>query len=318
MKYFDFYKTVINCKNIDEVFDYLIKNLKPSILLWSYFVNWEKVFKNTKKVEIALNNLNYLIGKENFDEEFRFLIKQNPQIAKVIPALVVRDGSNTSKFKILVDYKQKRLAYVDYDFTKNNLTADDIDKYLTFVKEAGLKDLIVSQKIKNLVDYMIGVEAGLDSNGRKNRGGHCMESIVEFFIGDLCKRKGYDYLKEANAAKIKEKWNIVVPVDKSSRRYDFVINNGKELFILETNFYGGGGSKLKSTAGEYRSLFDVLEGNFKFIWITDGYGWKSTARPLRETFNHNEYLFTLDMLEKGILDSLIIFKKPNGSKYPRP
>ncbi|MCX6789071.1 MAG: type II restriction endonuclease [Candidatus Gribaldobacteria bacterium] len=304
MKFIPFYKEKLKCQNEDEVFDYLIKNLKPSILLWSYFVNWEKVFGNTKKIEIALNNLNYLIGKENFDDEFRFLIKQNPEIAKIIPALVVRDGSNTSKFKILVDYKQKKFVYEEYDFTKSNLTADDIERYLTFVKEAGLNALIVSQKIKNLVDYMIGVEAGLDSNGRKNRGGHCMENIVEFFISDLCKRKGYEYLKEANADKIKEKWNIVVPVDKSSRRYDFVVNNGKELFIFETNFYGGGGSKLKSTAGEYRNLFDVLSSKLKFVWVTDGYGWKSITRPLRETFNHNEYLFSLDMLENGILEKL--------------
>ena len=95
-----------------------------------------------------------------------------------------------------------------------------------------------------------------------------------------------------------------MPVDKSSRRYDFVIDNGKELFIVETNFYGGSGSKLKSTAGEYRNLFDVLNNKYKFIWITDGMGWKTTTKPLRETFNHNDYLFNLSMLEKGILEFL--------------
>ena len=305
MKYLNFYNDVLKCKNHDEVFDNFIKNLKPSILLWSYFVNWEKVFGNTKKIEIALNSLNYLIGKENFDDEFRFLLKQNPEIAKAIPALVVRDGSNSSKFKILVDYKQKKFIYEDYDFTKNNHSAEDIAKYLVFIRESGLKDLIVSRKIKNLVDYMIGVEAGLDSNGRKNRGGHCMENIVEFFIQDLCKRKGFEYLKEATAKKIEEKWRFNIPVDKSSRRYDYAIKNGKELFIFETNFYGGGGSKLKSTAGEYRNLFDILNGQYKFIWITDGFGWKSIARPLRETFNHNDYVFSLYMLEKGILEFLI-------------
>lgn len=305
MKNLNFYKEVLSCNNENDVFNYFIKNLKPSILLWSYFVNWEKVFDNTKKIEIALNNLNYLVGKNNFDDEFRFLIKQNPDVVKAIPALIVRDGDNSSKFKILVDYKQKKFIYEDYDFGKDNPSDVDIERYLTFVKESGLKDLIVSQKIKNLVDYMIGVEAGIDSNGRKNRSGHCMENIIEFFIKDLCKSKGFDYLKEANADKIKEKWGYDVPVDKSSRRYDFVVNNDKEIYIFETNFYSGGGSKLKSTAGEYRNLFDVLGGKHKFIWITDGFGWNSTLRPLRETFNHNEFLFNLDMLEKGILEHLI-------------
>jgi type II restriction enzyme len=305
MKLLSFYKKKLECKNENEVFNYFIKNLKPSILLWSYFVNWAKVFENTRKIEVALNNLNYLIGKKDFDKEFKFLIKQYPEVVKVIPALVVRDGNNTGKFNLLVDYKKKKLVYKNYDFTKKNFTNKDVEKYLTFVKETGLKDLITSQKIKNLVDYMIGVEAGLDSNGRKNRGGHSMEDIVEFFIADLCKNKGFKYLKEATSEKIKKEWGFSVPVDKSSRRYDYVVNKGNELFIFETNFYGGGGSKLKSTAGEYRNLFDVFNGKYKFIWITDGIGWKTAVRPLRETFNHNEYLISLDLLENGILESII-------------
>jgi len=305
MKNLSFYNDILICKTDDEVFDFLISNLKPSNMLWSYFVNWEKVLRNTKQIELALNNLNYLIGKDDFDKEFKFLLKENPNLAKVIPALVVRDGSNKKNFKILVDYKNKKLVYEDYDFTKEKLSDEDIEKYLIFVKETGLKDLIINKKIKNLVDYMIGVEAGLDSNGRKNRGGHAMEDIVEAFIIDLCKKKKFRYLKEANSEKIKQEFGYDVPVDKSSRRYDFVIDNGKELFIFETNFYGGGGSKLKSTAGEYRNLFDVLDGKYKFIWITDGLGWKTTAKPLRETFNHNNYLFSLGMLEKGILETLI-------------
>jgi type II restriction enzyme len=305
MEKLSFYNEKLKCKTEDDVFEFLISNLKPSNRIWSYFVNWEKVFTNTKQIELALNNLNYLIGKDDFDKEFKFLLKENPSIAKVIPALVVRDGSNKKKFKILVDFQNKKLVYEDYDFSKNDISDGDIEKYLHFVQETGLKYLITNKKIKNLVDYMIGVEAGLDSNGRKNRGGHAMENIVEVFIKDVCEKNNFKYLKEANSEKIKNELDYDVPVDKSSRRYDFVIDNGKELFIIETNFYGGGGSKLKSTAGEYRNLSDVLNGKYKFFWITDGIGWKTTAKPLRETFNHNSYLFNLTMLEKGILEFLI-------------
>ena len=305
MKKLVFYKTALDCDTENQVFDFLISNLKPSNTIWSYFVNWEKVFRNTKQIELALNNLNYLIGKDDFNKEFKFLLKENPNIAKVIPALVVRDGSNTKKFKILVDYQNKKLVYEDFDFSKNDISDEDIEKYLYFVKETGLKHLITNKKIKNLVDYMIGVEAGLDSNGRKNRSGHVMENIVEVFIKDICKKNKFKYLKEANAEKIKNELGYGVPVDKSSRRYDFVIDNGKELFIIETNFYGRDGSKIKSTAGEYRSLFDVLNEKYKFVWITDGMGWKTTAKPLRETFNYNDYLFNLAMLEKGILEFLL-------------
>ncbi len=305
MRDITFYKDVLKCKNSDEVFKYLMSTLKPSNMLWSFFVNWGKVFGNTKNIEVALNTLNYLIGKNDFDKEFKFLVKNSPDVVKAIPALVVRDGGNTKKFKILVDYKNKKLVYEDYDFTKTKHTDTDVEKYIKFIKETGLKKLFVSKKIKNLVDYMIGVEAGLDSNARKNRGGDAMEEIVEAFVRDICEKKKCSYLKEANAIKIKAAFGYDVPVDKSSRRYDFVIDNKKELFLFETNFYGGGGSKLKSTAGEYRNLFDVLKGQHKLIWITDGKGWEVTANPLRETFDHNDYLFNLHMLEKGVLGCII-------------
>jgi type II restriction enzyme len=305
MKNLNFYSEILKCKSNDDVFNCLLNNLKPSILLWSYFVNWEKVFKNEKAIEISLNTLNYLIGKKDFDTEFKSLIKQHPEIVKAIPSLIVRDGGNNLKFKILIDYKQKRFVYDDYDFSKVNPNEADIDRYLTFVKETGLKNLITSNKIKNLVDYIIGVEAGIDSNGRKNRSGHSMENIVEFFIQDLCQKRKFRYIKQADANKIKREFNYNVPVDKSSRKYDFVLDSGKELYIFETNFYSGGGSKLKSTAGEYRNLFDVLTNKYKFIWITDGFGWKTTTRPLRETFDHNDYLFNLFMLENEVLNFLI-------------
>lgn len=219
--------------------------------------------------------------------------------------MIVRDGNNTKKFKILVDFQNKKLRYEEFDFTKEKITDEDIEKYLIFVKETGLKDLIVKRNIKNFVDYMIGVEAGLDSNARKNRSGHAMENIVEIFIKDVCEKNNFRYLKEANSEKIKKELGYDVPVDKSSRRYDFVIDNGNELFIIESNFYGGGGSKLKSTAGEYRNLFDVLAGKYKFLWITDGKGWEQTKNPLRETFDHNDFIFNLAMLENGILEYVL-------------
>lgn len=306
MRYIKAYNEKLSCTDDEAVFNYLLSSLKPSTLVWTYFVNWEKVFENVKEIEIGLNILNYLIGKDEFDEEFKGLLGKHPEIVKIIPALVVRDGENTKQLKILVDYKHKKLIYEDYNFDLDNLSEEDIKKCLIFVKETGLKGLLVSKKIKNLVDYMVGVEAGLDSNGRKNRGGTIMEDIVECFIRDICKRNKLEYLKEASAVRIKEKFGLEVPVDKSSRRYDFVARKGREIFIIEVNFYSGGGSKLKATAGEYRDLFNVLKNAHKFIWITDGEGWKTTSRPLRETFDHNDYLLNLNMLEKGLLEEIIL------------
>lgn len=196
MKFLNCYKELLGCSCDDDVFQCMLDNLKPSNNLWSYFVNWEKIYSNVKNIEINLNLLNYLIGKENFDEEFKALIKEQSQVVKILPALVV---SREKKFNILIDYEHKKLVYEEYDFSIKNPTENDINKYLHFVKESGLRDLICSGKIKSLVDYMIGVEAGLDSNGRKSRSGASMGLIVECFIKDLCLKKGYRYISEANA-----------------------------------------------------------------------------------------------------------------------
>ena len=249
MKWLKTYDT-LGLKNEDRVFDYLIKTLKPSLMLWSYFVNWNKVLDNVRSIEINLNILNYLIGKDNFDEEFKTLLREHPEVIQTLPALAVRDGSNTKKFKIIASYENQKIVYEDYDFQKTNPNDEDLEKYLRFVEKTGIKDLFINKSIKNLVDYMTGVEAGLDSNGRKNRSGHSMEDITEAFVREVCKETNSRYLKEANADKIKKEFNVIVPVDKSSRRYDFVINHNDKIYLIETNFYGGGGSKLKSTAGE--------------------------------------------------------------------
>lgn len=305
MKYIDFYREKLNCHSEEEVFQYITNHLKPSIFIWSYFVNWTKVFKNINQIEMGLNLLNYLIGKKDFDREFRALISEHPELFRLVPALIVRGGDHAVDFNILVDYQQKKLVYEEFCFDTDHPSERQIDQALLFIEKTGLKELLVSQRIKNLVDYMIGVETGLDCNGRKNRIGQNMETLMDFFIQDLCHTKGYQYLHQANSNSIRTEWNMEVPQATSSRRYDFVVNTRKELVIIETNFYSGGGSKLKSTAGEYRDLQNFLKGKHKFIWITDGIGWKSTLKPLRETFDSIEHLITLDMIEQGILEAVI-------------
>ena len=301
MKNLDFYPNTLSVEDEEDVFSSFLKNLKPSNMPWKYFVNWEKVFKNIEDIEVELNTLNYLIGQKNFEDSFRALIKKSPNVVKVLPALAVRAGESLTKFKILVDYENGKLKFEEYDFTEYK--PENIDKYIAFLKGIGVQDLLQNKKIKNLVDYMVGVEAGLDSNARKNRAGTTMEEIVEIFIKDFCKKKGYSYKKEANAKLIKDTFGYDIPVDKQNRRYDFVVDTGKEAIIFEVNFYNSkGGSKLKATAGEYIGLYTELKKkNIKFVWITDGPGWLSTKTGLREAFRKIEYVFNLHLLEKGVL-----------------
>jgi hypothetical protein len=158
----------------EQGFENFFETLRPSLKPWDYFVNWEKVYRNTNEIEIHLNIWNYLLGKENFDAEFDKLLEKHPQIVEAIPYLVVRDGDATSIFNVIEDFTDLTKPDTIFDFSKPANTKEDRRLALRFVKETGLIKLFAKDGVKNLVDYVIGVEAGLDSNGRKNRSGTSM------------------------------------------------------------------------------------------------------------------------------------------------
>ena len=289
----------------EQGFEDFYRTLRPSLKLWDFFVNWDKVFRNTKQIEIYLNIWNYLLGKPNFDAEFKSLLKQHPEIVKAIPSLIVRDGSASQTFHIIEDISDLTQPDNLFDFSKPAKTEADIEKALAFVRNTGLVKLFSKDGVKNLVDYAIGVEAGLDSNGRKNRSGTSMDSVVEAYLSDFTKNSKLKFIPQATPKKIKELWGFNVPVDKSSRSFDFAISNGIQLVLMEVNFYGGGGSKLKATAGEYKGLHDLLNlPNVKFVWITDGEGWTTTKLPLKSAYEHIDYVWNLNWLSRGYLEDL--------------
>lgn len=292
---------LLNLKNEDLLFEKITQSFKEKITKWDYFVNWEKVFSNIKPIEKELNLLNFLIGKVDIEKEAFSLIKQYPQVIKAFPTLIaVREKS----IDILID--TKHFIYKNYSFTKGKLSDDECKELAHFVVNSGIGEILKDKKVKNLVDYATGVEVGLDSNGRKNRGGTLMESLVEEFVSDTCQNSGLQYMPQATAKKIKEQWNLDVVVDKSSRQLDFAINKSGKLFFIECNFYGGGGSKLKSTATEYIEMNRYWnKQGIEFIWITDGAGWKSTLKPLREYFDKADYLLNLEMLKDDVLNKIL-------------
>jgi len=181
---------------------------------------------------------------------------------------------------------------------------------LLFFRESGLKDILQNRYIKNLTDYCFGVEVGFDTNARKNRTGTLMENIVSNYIDKFCQENtNFIYIEQATQKRIKEKFDYMIEIDKNSRRFDFALFDKvtKKLFLIEVNFYSGGGSKLKATAGEYQYLNDFIKSQgLEFIWITDGKGWLTALHPLEETFKHNDYVVNLHMLKNKVLKDICI------------
>jgi len=282
-------------------FDTFLSELKPTVADYKYYTDFDKVWRKVGQYKIELNILNSLIGSQNIEKDFEKLVYKYPDVLEAIPILLavrnhkipVVDGED-----LLIDFKPK---------------VPVLQTYLKFMRETGLFSMMESKKIDNLVDYVTGVEVGLDSNARKNRTGTTMENIVESFLrsvselDDLKKEVTKDTLLEQYSVNIDELVSSDPEAYQAAKRFDFVAKKGENIFLIETNFYSSGGSKLNETARSYKSLgqdIDPLE-NVHFLWITDGKGWRTAQGILRETFTTIEHLYNITDLESGILDAVM-------------
>lgn len=282
-------------------FDIWLSGFRPSIADYSYYVDFNKVFRNVDAIRIPLNILNSLIGSKNIEADFKQIVTQYPETLRCIPILLAK-----REFDIMAMDDEGQM---DFHFDKPNYP---IDEYTKFMRKTGLFNLMENHIVNNLVDYVTGIETGLDSNGRKNRGGHLMENLVESFLRKAGLIKGTDYFKEMYIHEIEEKWGIdlssISNNGKAEKRFDFVVKGAQTVYGIETNFYSSSGSKLNETARSYKTI--TLEtdslNNFKFVWFTDGCGWLNARNNLKETFDVLEHLYNISDLEKGIISEIII------------
>ena len=186
-----------------------------------------------------------------------------------------------------------------YNFDEPN---QSVEQYKYFMRKTGLFDMLQNHIISNLYDYVTGVEVGLDSNGRKNRGGHQMEQLVEKFLREA----GVEYFTEKYDREVEVMFGLdlsaITANRTSSKRFDFVVKTANKVFGIETNFYTGGGSKLNETARSYKMIAEESRNvdGFEFVWVTDGKGWLSARRNLNETFLVLPTLYNIRDLEDGI------------------
>lgn len=268
-----------------------------SISDYKYYIDFETVYKNAEKLKLELNMLNSLIGSRTIESDFEKLVVKYPEVLKCIP--------------ILLAVRQNEIVVLDkdgnkfeYNFKEMNYT---LEQYKIFMRETGLFDLIQNHLVNNLYDYVLGVESGLNSNARKNRGGHLMENLVENFIQKAGYVKNENYFKEMDLKLIEEKWKLDMSFfsdnDTATKRFDFVIKTDNCIYGIETNFYAASGSKLNETAKSYELLANKskkVEG-FEFVWFTDGLGWNDAKRNLKETFNVLEHLYNINDLKNDVI-----------------
>ena len=285
-------------------FNAWLGKMRPSINNYDFYVDFEKVYRNVDEIKIELNIMNSLIGSADIEADFAALLDRYPEILKCIPTLLTVRQSEI--------YAQDEEGAFVYNFDRMNYS---VGQYMQFMRKTGLLDLISNHLINNLVDYVLGIETGLDSNGRKNRGGHQMEDLVEAYI----RKTGAEYYKEMYLTDIESKWGVdlsaISAEGTSTKRWDFVVKTQETIFVIETNFYGSGGSKLNETARSYKMIAEEAESvvGVEFVWVTDGGGWRSARRNLEETFNTMQHLYNIDDMENGVFLSL--FKELSATTH---
>lgn len=277
-----------------------LSTMRDSIATWRYYTDFEKVYSNVESIKVELNILNSLIGSRNIENEFKRLLKEYPKTLKVVPILLAK--------------REKEIKIADaegeflFNFSKPNYT---IEEYTKFMRETGLFDLLENHIINNLVDYVTGVEVGMDTNGRKNRTGNAMEDLVESYLVKHGLVKGVFYFKEMTKSEIEERFNLdlncISNQGKTEKRFDFVLYVNGHVYACECNFYESSGSKLNETARSYKNLAiesKQVEG-FTFAWFTDGIGWNTAKHNLEETFDVLETIYNLKDLDEGVLEKLL-------------
>ena len=282
-------------------FEEWLNKFRASISGYDYYVDYDKVVKNVLKLRIELNILNSLIGSKNIKEDFADVVTRYPETLKCIPLLLAVRGTEI--------YAQDEEGAFTYNFKKMNYS---VEQYEKFMEKTGLFDLLSNHLVNNLIDYALGVETGLDSNGRKNRGGHQMENLVENYIQKAGFVSDVNYFKEMYLSDVEQKWNIDLSAlsndGKARKRFDFVVKTDNMIYAIETNFYTGGGSKLNETARSYKMLAQEADGveGFTFVWFTDGIAWRSAKGNLRETFEVLETIYSIDDIEQGVMKKLFV------------
>ena len=271
-----------------------------SIADYKYYIDFETIYRNAEEHKLELNMMNSLIGSKNIETDFENLVKKYPEVLKCIPTLLA-----VRQYEIIVlDSDGNKF---EYNFKKMNY---DVAQYKVFMRETGLFDLIQNHLVNNLYDYVLGVESGLNSNARKNRGGHLMEDVVERFIQKAGFKKNETYFKEMYLQDIEEKWKLdmsfISNQNQSTKRFDFVVKTDKCIYGIETNFYAAGGSKLNETARSYKMIAEEAEkvAGFEFAWFTDGMGWISARNNLKETFDNMDNIYNIADMKNGVMKEI--------------
>lgn len=267
-----------------KAFTTFMSQLKETNQSLDFFCDFDKIYGNVDNIRLSLCMLNSLIGTADMRGAVETIWRRDKTAFNVMDILIA----------VRSEGKKKVLNSIGECVTLDTLF-ESIDGVMEFLENTGLAEVLQSRKITNLVDYVFGVETGLDSNARKNRSGHVMENMVAAIFDE----NAIPYRTEVYSSEWSE---ITDALGDDEKRFDFVIETADKTYLIEVNFYSGGGSKLNEVARSYSDIapkINAVDG-FEFVWITDGVGWNSAKNKLQEAFNIIPSIYNLTNINEFI------------------
>jgi len=301
----ELYRDTMKTDNLDRLMEEFINTIVDTNRSYSFFVDWEKVRANASKYKVEINILNSLQGSKDLKGDFKALLQKYPEVTPVIPLLVaVRD----LRLKVIEDFSASDVNIMQFDFTlKRELSSEEIDRIIRFCEKSGIFYLFEDKHIKNLEDYIFGVEVGMDTNARKNRSGQAMEILLEPEIQRLSKRYSFDVIPQKQfKTLLKDYPQLKIPPELKDRKFDFVFIKGNRAINMEANYYAGSGSKPQEIVDSYINRMNELKTyGWDFIWITDGDGWVAGKNQIRKAFEKQKYVLNINFIRKGMLEAIV-------------
>jgi type II restriction enzyme len=299
----DLYRKVLGLSRTKAIGDAFVASLLPTNRTHDFFVDWEKVQRNVEALKFEISVLNAVCGSRNAESDLKQAITRHPEVIAVFPIII---AVRASRLPVLDQQEKGKQGLIVYDFSRRVLSEKDVEAMLSFCRKTGIVSLFESLRLSNLRDYLLGVEVGTDTNARKNRSGTWMEKEIEHHLAAAAKgMRGSRVIRQKTFGHVAQ-LGVAVPQPLINRKFDIFYSWKGANINIETNYYGGGGSKPQEIIDSYIDRQRQLATcRWRFILITDGMGWAAGENQLRRGIEELDFVMNLHFVEAGLLEAAI-------------
>ena len=128
-----------------EQFNLFMSQLRETNATLDFYCDFPKIARNVADIEISLNTLNYLIGKENLREAVEALWNRDKRVFDVMDILIATRKKDDKK-------------YIDNDGSMHSIHSlfSSVDGVMKFIEGTGLVNGIYYQRATSVLQFIGG------------------------------------------------------------------------------------------------------------------------------------------------------------------